>query len=226
MKLLITCLLFFVQIFCVYSQEKTEGLLQSKLGLNVAVNSKWTHGFSLAHRSFILKEAFVYDTRHLDFAYFLSKKLKSGYKFSFGSMYRSLAPFNSNIRDEIRLTQQFEYRNRREKVIWKHRIRIEERLRRERTAIRLRYRLGINFPFCRKGLVTDDFYSIVNLEPVLSKQIRKRLNYEGRFTLGIGKPVSKSAKVQCMLHYRKLDITKSNRNQFFLFFELKYQLNK
>ena len=220
----IPLLLLWFWIVGIHGQNGAEALVQPKIGLSLHGDGHLSHHFSLAHRSYLLQDDWAYDTRHLDISYFLTWTMEARHKLSMGLKYRILEPFNQDTMDEIRITQQFNYANSNNGVRWGHRIRAEERLRGERTAFRLRYRLTADFPLEGQRLDIGELYSIVSLEPVFSVQRKKRPKYEGRLTMGLGKRINERTKAQCLLHYRKLDVARSNGDQVFLLMEVHFRL--
>jgi len=184
------------------AQSNFSGLGETGLTFNKSFSENYKANFSLKSRYFLYQDAsFSYDTRQLDLAHFSTFKIGFNYSASLGFQYRERSVID-NGPDEIRLTQQVNYKSNIATLRVGHRFRLEERFFEKLTVFRLRYRLAIDRPLQGQKLDTGEGYLIGTAETVSSFGQNINTTHDIRFSALLGWQISKTTKLQGGLEYR------------------------
>ena len=139
-------------------------------------------------------------------------------------MYRNRNWFG-NQSDEWRITQQLGFKNTIDKYRIGHRIRAEQRLFKELSIYRFRYRFAVDFPLNGDRLDRNEAYLIAYSETLLS--IANGLSPKGdlRFSIQIGWMLSELLKFQVGVEHRFDNIYLHTEQLSLLFTSLNVDLN-
>ena len=185
-----------------FGQDNFEGLGESSFALNHKINNRLDFNYSLRSRYFLYKDSdFTYDQRQLDLVYFSTYKLTLSHSISFGIQYRNREIFDDSG-NEIRLTQQFNYKTSLRKLRFGHRFRFEQRILEDLTLLRTRYRFALDFPLNGLELDVGEAYLMPSMELLLTNNSKIKPELDHRTTLQIGWLITKNLKLQGGLEYR------------------------
>ncbi len=198
-----------------FGQDNFTAYLQPQIALNYDVGSFYSHNVSVENRNFIVEEGNKkFRVRHLHFSHFSNLKIKDNQSVSVGIQYRFREWFDG-ASNELRLTQQFNTTNRPFVLRYGHRFRSEQRITRNLTIHRFRYRFSVDFPLQGERLDVGESYVVGNLETLLSLSKSNNPEYDQRFTLQLGWLLNEETKLQFGMEYRFEDFVSSTENVMF-----------
>ena len=141
-----------------FSQEHFSALGETTFALNKKVSNTYGTNFTLRSRYFLYtNHQLKYNQQQIDLYHFSKLKLDKRHNVSLGIYYRTRDPFDSGS-NELRFTQQFTYNKRKLNMRFSHRLRAEQRVLKNKTIFRERYRFSLNLP------INSDTYFIGALE--------------------------------------------------------------
>lgn len=185
-----------------YAQNEFEGLGETSFALNHKVNSDYKINFSVRSRYFLYQDDnFNFENRQLDFVHFSSLNLDYNHSLSLGVQYRMRESIDGGS-NELRLTQQFNYTKNNGALRFGHRIRFEQRILKDFTILRSRYRFALDVPLEGEKLDVGEVYLITSMEALLSHSKVYKPELDHRTTSHIGWLISESLKLQFGLEYR------------------------
>ena len=200
-----------------WSQEDLVSFWQPGIAVNYKVAPGYEHNFSLTKRTFTYRDSdLLFDVRQLDLVHFSKLKLLDNQSLGFGIQYRFRKVFEPDNGNELRLSQQYNITFRPRVVRFGHRLRSEQRIFKQRTVHRLRYRFAFDRPLVGEKLDIGEAYLVGTLESLLSIGSGQSPQYDQRVALNVGWLVSQKSKIQAGLEYRREDFT--NIGQDVLFF--------
>lgn len=198
-------LFFIIVLVCslnIQAQDYFSSIGEHQIAVNHKTNNSYSYNFSLATRHFIYNKSNYYiKIRQVDFKHFSTYNLNLNSSLSFGLHYRNKDWFE-NTPNELRLTQQYNYKNRKGELRFGHRFRTEQRITQPKTIHRFRYRLALDFPLKGKQLDIGETYFVASNEVLysLAKVDKPELDY--RITTQLGFLATKNLKLQFGLEYR------------------------
>jgi hypothetical protein len=158
--------------------------------------------FSARSRYFLYQEDnFLLKNRQIDVVHFSTYALDFNRSISLGIQYRFRDGFD-NGNDELRLTQQFNFKKRAYVVRYGHRFRLEQRIFSNLTIIRYRYRFALDFPLNGEKLDIGEGYFIGSMEALLSQSSKLKPELDHRTTINFGWLLTEQLKLQLGLEYR------------------------
>nr|WP_298996812.1 DUF2490 domain-containing protein [uncultured Allomuricauda sp.] len=184
------------------AQENVTGFWQPQAALNYDVSPTYGHNFSIAYRSFFLRdEDFNFRSRQLDLVHFSKLVIKENQSVALGIQYRFRDIFE-DASNELRLTQQFNFTYRPITIRYGHRFRSEQRITTNLTTHRFRYRFAIDFPLKGQKLNLGEPYFAGSAEQLLSVAKGESSQYDFRLSGQIGWQLEKGFKFQMGVEYR------------------------
>lgn len=175
---------------------------ESAFGVNHNVSETYSINFTARSRYFLYRDAKIqYKQQQVDIFHFSTLKLNFNHALSFGVFYRNRDVFESGS-NEIRFTQQFNYKTQKLGVRYGHRFITEQRIIDTRTIFRQRYRFAVDFPLNGEKLDIGELYFIGALEGLLSLSNTTPPAIDQRVTFQIGWQLTEDLKLQTGLEYR------------------------
>lgn len=189
--------------FLTHGQSNFASLGESSFILNKGFSSSYKANFSLRTRYFLYQNSdFQFTNRQVDLVHFSTFKLGFDYSLSFGIQYRNRTFFDQGG-NEVRLTQQINYKTIIHELRFGYRLRFEQRLFSNFTLFRSRYRFALDFPLQGLKLDIGENYLVTSTEFLLSLGKVIKPQYGFRLTSEIGWVVSENLKLQGGLEYRR-----------------------
>ena len=207
-KVIFLCVVIFSSIK-LNAQENWTGFWQPQAALDYDVTPNYGHNFSIAYRSFLLQEdEFGLNSRQLDVAHFSKFSIQDNQSIALGIQYRFRDIFE-DASNELRFTQQFNVTYRPLTIRYGHRLRSEQRITRNLTVHRFRYRFAVDFPLKGQKLDIGEPYFAGNVEQLLSVARGHSSQYDFRINGQLGWELDKGLKLQTGLEYRMEQFTAS-----------------
>lgn len=164
----ITLLISIVAFFSSFAQRNTEYLGETSASIKHKLSKKYSFNFTLRSRYFLNQDAsWLYNQQQVDIYHFSTLKLSNKHKLSLGLYYRNRAFFEAGS-GEIRITERFSFEQKHPRILYSHKIRLEQRFLNTLTIFRQRYKFGINYPLNRKTHKTAKTFLTGNLESLIS----------------------------------------------------------
>ena len=215
----------FLSAFTVWSQEDLVSYWQPAVAVNYKVAPGYEHNFSLTKRTFTYRDSdWQFDVRQLDLVHFSKLRLLDNQSLGFGIQYRFRKTFEPDSGNELRLTQQYNITFRPRIVRFGHRLRTEQRIFKQRTIHRFRYRFALDRPLVGEKLDIGEPYFVGTLESLLSVGPGQSSQYDQRLGLNVGWLVSQKSKIQAGLEYRREDFTAAGEDVLFFNTSLVFSL--
>jgi hypothetical protein len=211
-------IIIFIIISCsiTHAQNHFENFGESAFALNHSVSQKYKVNFALRSRYYLFKQgSILYKQRQIDIFHFSTLKLNYHHDLSLGAYYGSRGVFDEGS-NEIRFTQQFNYKHQKLSFRYGHRFRAEQRILETRTVFRQRYRFSIDFPLNGEKLNIGEPYLITAVEGLLSLSKNRKPEIDQRTTVQIGFQLSENLKLQTGLDCRLEAINISTNKLLFL----------
>ncbi|WP_343488114.1 DUF2490 domain-containing protein [Allomuricauda sp. d1] len=209
-------LILFLVALSLHAQENFTSYLQPQVAINYKVSSFYTHNFSLENRNYTIESGESrFRVRHLHLAHFSNLKIKDNQSIALGIQYRFRQAFDDGS-NELRLTQQYNLTKQALVTRFGHRLRTEQRITKNLTTHRFRYRFSMDFPLRGERLDVGEPYLVGNWESLLSVAKTKLPEYDQRFTLNLGWLLTKKTKFQVGAEYRFEDFTHQTQHVLFL----------
>lgn len=184
------------------SQDSFESSGESSIAFNHDISNNYALNFSIKSRYFLYQdESFQFNQQQLDFVHFSTFKLNINHAISLGIQYRNRELFHMGT-EEIRFTQQFNYKKQKLGVRYGHRFRSEQRILNNFTIYRQRYRFAVDFPLNGEKLDIGEAYFVGSLEALLSLSKANAPETDHRTTLQIGWQLNQVLKLQTGLEHR------------------------
>jgi hypothetical protein len=210
------------------AQENTTLLHQSSVKLNVKTETRWSYNFGTEYRALLAetigKSSLKLDSQHLEFSHNTSYEVGFYATLSLGVMYRFINPFENDKGNEFRVSQQYSYAKPFNAIRLGHRIKVDERIYKNETVVRTRYRIAIDAPLSGLKLDAKEFYGVLSTEALSSFSKKAKPEIDQRFTLGIGYQLYKNTKLQGDIEYRFENYFNSTEHRLFLNFGLIFSM--
>ncbi|AGC76377.1 uncharacterized protein DUF2490 [Nonlabens dokdonensis] len=202
-----------------FSQIVEDVIVQPSLNISWQTGNRWSFNSVMEQRN-ITDDGF--GALHIQAAQFVGYEVGFYSQIGFVVMYREL--FDDSRPEEVRFTEQYVYKRKYNALKVAHRVRWDQRLRGDRTTHRWRYRLSSSLPL--NGFATDvsEYYLTASLETVFIAEKAERPGYDQRFSLGLGRQLSKNLKLQLVTEYRFEDFTANTERLLFLNLGMYYSI--
>ncbi len=197
-------LTFIVLLICFTSQAQNNfvALGETAFSINHNVWKNYSVNFATRSRYFLYQnETILYNQQQIDVFHFSTFKLNYSHDLSFGIYYRNRDLFETGS-NEVRFTQQFNYKKQKLGVRYGHRFRTEQRIQNTKTIFRQRYRFAVDFPLNGEKLDIGEPYFVGSVEGLLSLSKIDTPEIDQRTTAQIGWQINESLKLQAGLEYR------------------------
>ncbi len=197
--------LFFLLLLCCFdivAQNDFEALGESSFAVNHKVSQNYGINIALRSRYYLYKnDELTITQRQLDLVHFSNFKLNYKYDLSLGLQYRNRDLFSNSL-NELRLTEQFNYKKRSFGLRYGHRFRTEQRILKTDIIFRQRYRFAVDFPLNGEKLDSGETYFVGSIEGLLSLSKHDAPEIDYRTTAQIGWQLTEDLKLQTGLEYR------------------------
>ena len=190
--------------------------LEPEIAANYKVATNYSHNFKLSQRSFLYDDDFEFRGRQIDMAHFPDLKIRDDQSIAFGIQYRFRKVFDDSKENELRLTQQYNIKTKKNVARFGNRFRSEQRITSSVTTHRFRYRFALDFPLNGEQLDIGEAYFVISTESLLSVAKGKIPEYDQRLTSNIGWLLNDTTKIQVGLEYRAEDYTHETENVMFV----------
>ena len=185
-----------------YSQSDFESLGETSFALNHKTGNSYNMNFAVRSRYYVFQnEDLFFKNRQIDLVHFSTYNIDFNHSISFGIQYRFREIFD-DFSNELRLSQQFNYKKKSYVIRFGHRVRLEQRLFNNLTIIRYRYRFALDFPLNGEKLDVGEVYFIGAMEALLSQSSKLKPELDHRTTLHLGWLLSQQLKLQIGAEYR------------------------
>jgi hypothetical protein len=212
----ITLLISLVAFFSSFAQNNTEYLGETSVGIKHKLSKKYSFNFTLRSRYFLYQDAsWLYNQQQVDIYHFSTLKLSNKHKLSLGLYYRNRAFFEAGS-GEIRITERFSFEQKHPRILYSHKIRLEQRFLNTLTIFRQRYKFGVNFPLNRKTYNTGKTFLLANLESLVSFSSALPPITDLRTTAQFGWKATKNLVIKTGLEHRLEAYNLRGYNLFFL----------
>ncbi len=198
------------------AQNNFTGFGESVLAVNHKASQSYTVSFALEARYFLYKNnALLLKQQQVDFAHFSTLHFNYNHSLSLGVEYRNRVVFNEGS-NELRLTEQYNYKTQKLGVRYGHRFRSEQRFFENETVFRQRYRFAVDFPINGEKLDIGEAYLVSTVESLLSLSQANKPETDIRLASQIGWQITEDLKLQTGLEYRLGAFNVDTTHQLFL----------
>ena len=209
-------LVLFLFSYVVQGQDNLTGYWQPQIGVNYKVSNNYSHNFSLAKRTFILRDSDTeFTIRQLDLAHFSNLKIRGNQSVGIGIQYRFRGLFDDTAENELRLIQQYNITKSNRGLRFGNRFRSEQRITHSLTIHRFRYRFALDFPLQGQSLDIGETYLVLSTESLLSVAKASLPEYDQRITANLGWVLDEKTKLQVGTEYRAENYTNETEHVFF-----------
>lgn len=209
-------LLLLLICFSSKAQDDFVALGESAFAVNHNVSKNYSVNFAMRSRYFLYQNKNIqYQQQQMDVFHFSTFKLNFSHDLSFGIYYRNRDIFETGS-DELRFTQQFNYKKQKLGVRYGHRFRAEQRILNTKTIFRQRYRFAVDFPLNGEKLDIGEPYFVGAFEGLLSLSNPDAPEIDQRTTAQIGWQLTENLKLQAGLEYRLEAFNIKGRNNLFV----------
>lgn len=199
-----------------YAQHSTEVFNENAFALRHSPNKIYSMNFELSSRAFLYTNSnSLYQMRQIQISHFSALNLDLKQSIALGVMYRNRSAFE-NSSNEIRLTQQYNFKSLLKVLRLGHRFRSEQRFYDTFTAFRFRYRSALDIPLQGLKLDVGETYLIFTNEVLLTNAKVQKPEFEYRLSPTLGLLLSKNLNLEFGVELRlnKLNI-KTEETLFF-----------
>lgn len=209
-------LVLFLFSYVAQGQDNLTGYWQPQIGANYKVSNNYSHNFSLAKRTFILRDSDTeFTIRQLDLAHFSNLKIRGNQSVGIGIQYRFRGLFDDTAENELRLIQQYNITKSNRGLRFGNRFRSEQRITNSLTIHRFRYRFALDFPLQGQSLDIGETYLVLSTESLLSVAKASLPEYDQRITANLGWVLDEKTKLQVGTEYRAENYTNETEHVFF-----------
>lgn len=192
---------------------------ENEFNFSIPLKNKLSMDIGLGNRGMILSQSASerisdYQHQHIEIEQFTNYQIKEYLVGSIGAKYRFREMFSTSKVDEFRLMEELELQAN---SIWSHRIRLEQRFRKN-TTHRARYNIEYSTP------IRKDWTFILGTEFLYSISKRLKPEAEQRFSAGIETSVFKDINLGVNAEYRMENYARDLSHEVFLVssFELNF----
>lgn len=209
-------LVLFLFSYVAQGQDNLTGYWQPQIGVNYKVSNNYSHNFSLAKRTFILRDSDTeFTIRQLDLAHFSNLRIRGNQSVGIGIQYRFRGLFDDTAENELRLIQQYNITKSNGGLRFGNRFRSEQRITNSLTIHRFRYRFALDFPLQGQSLDIGETYLVLSTESLLSVAKASLPEYDQRITANLGWVLDEKTKLQVGTEYRAENYTNETEHVFF-----------
>jgi hypothetical protein len=204
-------LIFYLCPVLTFSQLAENVVVQPAINISWRGKPAWKFNTAIEQRTTVHPE---FEGLHVQVAQFASVEVGFYGRLGLGAMYREV--FDQAEPEELRTTQQYVRARTYNNLKIAQRLRWDQRWRGSRLTHRWRYRLSGSIPLA--GEVTDpsEYYITGGVETLFVAEADRKPLYDQRLSLGIGRQLSKSCKLQLVGQYRWEDFTATNDRSLFI----------
>lgn len=215
-KSILLVFLFFSYYGVGFSQSNFETLGETTFAVNFNVNKSYIMNFDIRSRYYFYKnDQIFFNQRQLDIIHFSTFNLNYNQNISLGIQYRNRDLFE-NFSNEIRVIEQFNFKNNKIGFRIGHRFRTEQRYLLSSTIFRQRYRLTFDIPLNGEKLNIGETFLVTSIETLLSINKLSKPEYDYRTCLLLGWQVSKDFIFQGGIEYRLEAFNINTEHKLFL----------
>lgn len=212
---IISFLFLFVSLSS-HAQNDTEASHENVFAIRHSFSNSYNANFELSSRAFMYTEdEAVYRLQQLQLSHFSTFKLDLKQSVALGLMYRNRDAFEDSS-NEIRLTQQYNYKTISRTLRLGHRFRSEQRFYDDFTAFRFRYRLAIDVPLQGLKLDVGETYLVVTNEGLFTTTKVRKPEIGYRISPSLGILVSKDLNIEFGLELRLSELNIKTEESVFL----------
>lgn len=210
-------LVLFLFSYVAKGQDNLTGYWQPQIGVNYKVSNNYSHNFSLAKRTFILRDSDTeFTIRQLDLAHFSNLKIRGNQSVGFGIQYRFRGLFDDSKENELRFVQQYNITKSNRGLRFGNRFRSEQRITNDLTIHRFRYRFALDFALQGESLDIGETYLVLSAESLLNVAKAFLPEYDQRITANLGWVLDENTKLQIGSEYRAENYMHKTEHVFFL----------
>ncbi|MEP3838201.1 MAG: DUF2490 domain-containing protein [Algibacter sp.] len=199
-----------------FTQNNFSVLGESVLAVNHTTTETYSFNFTFRSRYFLNHtHNFTYQQQQVDVFHFSHYKLNTKNKIGFGMYYRNRDWFESGS-DELRFTQQYNYSKKKLGKSYGHRFRSEQRILKNKTIFRQRYRFALNCVLKGTKLQLGSSYLTSAIEGLLSLSKPSKPETDIRISSQIGWLITKALKLQTGLEHRYEAFNLKAKNNLFV----------
>lgn len=207
-----------------HSQNDTEVSHENVFAIRHSFSNSHNANFELSSRAFMYTEdETVYRLQQLQLSHFSTYKLDLKQSVALGLMYRNRDAFEDSS-NEIRLTQQYNYKTISRTFRLGHRFRSEQRFYDDFTAFRFRYRLAIDVPLQGLKLDVGETYLVVTNEGLFTTTKVRKPEIGYRISPSLGILVSKDLNIEFGLELRLSELNIKTEESVFLNTSVEFSL--
>lgn len=212
--ILILAAIFTAEFYSAVAQTPRSYLWEAEFEVKLPQQGKWNFFFGTGNRYLFLSEVDgakinEWEQQHIELTHFTQYYSGKNAAVGLGLRYRFREIFSEDLRDEVRIYQQFDYTHTGSFLTPAHRLRFEQRFR-EETTYRLRYELGISQP------IGKSFDLRISSEFLYSMLKDQKPEMEQRITLELENYTFKNLELNLGLEMRREDLTGLPGTEFFL----------
>lgn len=199
-----------------HTQNDTEVSHENVFAIRHSFSNSYNANFELSSRAFMYTEdETVYRLQQLQLSHFSTFKLDLKQSLALGLMYRNRDAFEDSS-NEIRITQQYNFKTISRTLRLGHRLRSEQRFFDNFTAFRIRYRFAIDVPLQGLKLDVGETYLVITNEGLLTTTKVRKPEIGYRLSPSLGILVSKDLNIEFGLELRLSEINIKTEESIFL----------
>ena len=204
-------------VFHLHAQNPTPRFLESQFMISNKFSNVYTANLGLSSRMVFNEVENSLPIIFVNLSHFSSFRIANNSHLGLGVMYRFADAFEDQSFNEFRLTQQFYTIFKPSVIRYAHRFRMEERFIGSDTFMRLRYRMGIDFPLNGQALDLKEAYALFNVESLLQLNRNQSPRVDFRISGGVGVLITPKLKLQGILQHRFEHLTQIQEGRWFGF---------
>ncbi|UZO79288.1 DUF2490 domain-containing protein [Aquimarina sp. ERC-38] len=209
----------------VAAQSNFGGFMQPQVTLEYKITPMYSHTNGIEERNSFSREAkSFWEVQQLDLFHFSQLRILDNQTLAIGIQYRFRQLFSEDKEDELRFTEQYSLTKRGFSVRYGHRLRTEQRISKEETIHRFRYRFMLDFPL--KGQVLDihELYIAFGTESLWSVASSTQPEFDQRLLMDFGWVVTKSISLELGIEHRIENYTNDVAQNLFINSSLNFSL--
>lgn len=215
-----SCIRFLILVilsvnFLSHGQDDLEMLHENAFSIRHSFSKNYNANFELSSRAFTyMDEAFIYTLQQLQISHFSTLKLDLKQSLALGVLYRNREAFEDSS-NEVRLTQQYNFKTISRTFRLGHRFRSEQRFYNDFTAFRFRYRFAIDVPLQGLKLDVGETYFILTNEGLLTTTKRDKPEIGYRISPSIGLQASNDLTIEFGVELRLSELNIETKESIF-----------
>ncbi|WP_419212073.1 DUF2490 domain-containing protein [Maribacter sp. X9] len=221
MRVLLILLVSVLGVLQSKAQENFTSFFEPEIQINYDVSPKYSHSFGIENRNIFYEDSYLgYEAKQLDVSHFSEFKLAETKAIGLGIQYRFENTFDGSEENELRIMQQFEWKNVKSSFAITHRLRTEQRLYASTTKYRLRYEFGLAFPLNTTTYLKTETETLFELANIQKPELEQRISAAYGFT------VCSNTGLEIGTQYRLADYTQDLGHELFIVIGIEIDLNR